>query len=499
MDCCSRGGTVGLALVLLAFGAGPISASAGDVVEQSLGAACDPKLSEAMGGDVDDAARLADELVEERPRDLYCLAARGEIFLLQKNSFWALSRLQAALDIARSELPPDHWATIRVRLLLCAALTASGQWEEAAAHCQAPAGATDGERALFDYYAGVGAFRSGDNLGAVAALESGSVRNLPRGFGTSARRFMELAIGGLARVRPGGSLTVGGGAAYDSNALMAPEDATLVGIESDVASWRSQLWAGAGYTPRNMGRYVLNGRVDIQRSFHHSSPADSINATGVSGALSAQRFGVVGGLKQALDARYSYRLTFLDGGTATLEKDFFAFVESHSVSIGPSFWGRSGHGFSLRYFGGYQRFAELVRTGFAHTLSAGEEYRLTDTLSVAIAQSASLTQAGRAYDRFGYSLGTFVAWAPHPRWVLAVRGTLQYEDYYDSTGYFDDVDRRVDWPYMAHGEVEFVLGSGFSLGAFGGVSGRVSSIETLDYDKWEAGTTMNWSFHGGSQ
>jgi len=454
---------------------------------------CDPTLPALVAADLKAAEVKGQELAGPESGKWRCRAALAEIYILNGNFFWALTSLTEAQADAGDDVSGQEREDLA--LLVCTALTGSGQWEEAESWCLGKDGA-DGRSAHARYYGGISAFRAGDDRGAVAALDGGDLAALPLPMRESAADFRTLALGRLMGARPGLLIAAGAGTGYDSNALMAPEDRAIVGLTGDPAAFRTSLWGTMGFQPRNLGRYLLDFDGSAFRSFHHASPADSVNATDLSASASVRRYGLWSRGRAALELKYGYRVTFLDGGPAALQDELFGFMESHSVSLGASVWKDGGGAFSLRYGGTYQRFAELARNGFGHSVAVGEEFALAEGLSLTFAQSATLFSGTGAYSRFGGSLGTFLAWQPLARWVFALRGTVQYDDYHSSQGYFDSETRRVDWPWAGRGEVHFDIGKGLVAGVFGGGAGRVSNVESLGYAKWEAGLTLNFSKEG---
>jgi hypothetical protein len=438
------------------------------------------------------AAEFLDSLPTEVKSSGYCLAARGELYLIKNNDFFALRSLVRAQAVLSSRYGEKHWAMQRVRMLLCLALFRTEQWEEAVHAC-------DGEGAALalapwlDYYGGLAAFRADDARTAVRRLNRARPALKSTLFSDSLSRFRTYAFGSLARVRPGYELNLGSSAGYDSNALMAPNEPALVGLDEKADSWRSAHWASVRYTSPNAGRVFFGFEGNAGRTFNFTSPADSINATDFGGGLSVRSFGLTGKGRYVLEGKYGYRVTYLDGGPATLRPDLFGFNEAHSLSLGPSFWDASGNGYSVRYSASKQRFAELVRNGWGHNLSVGEELALTDRLSLGLAQSLLMVDSTSAYRRLGGALGTFVAFAPAFRWLVTLRGTVQYENYFSSRGYFSESQRRSDWLYITRLEGRRQVGAGFGLGVYGGVSGRQSTIAPLTYNKWETGLSLTWS------
>ncbi len=454
----------------------------------SLVDACDQEAGALLLDDPTAARVRLKALAKEAPSPV-CTAALGEAYFHEGNDFWAIRTLQKALTLF-AEAPGSHEDTRQLEWLLCLALVRTEQWEDAATYCVGREADDKSVRAMLDYYGGVAAFKTGDDVAAVRRL----ARPVPSILDRSAHRFLELSIGRLAGLRPGLELSLGSAVSYDTNALMLPEDPAVVGIVGDVEAVKNVDWLQLGYRFRNLGRYLVALRAEGSRSFHFAELPQSVNATDLGASATVQRFGVVGQGKIAWEARYGYRATFLDGGEATLRDDFFGFVEAHSLSIGPSIWSAAGHGISVRYAVSNQRFAELVRNGFSHTLSIGEEFALAENLRLAVAQSGSFAHAGQPYSRWGASFGTFLIWQPDPLWTVMARGTGMYEDYFNSAGYFDANSRRADWSYVARLEVGRVLGWGFSAGLFGGAGGRHSSISPLTYDKLEGGAQLTWNY-----
>jgi hypothetical protein len=455
---------------------------------------CAPGTEALLREDPAAARERLEAAAAESPSDL-CDLAMGEAFLREGNDFWAVNLLARARAALAARYGDAHPTMRRARWLLCLALARTEQWEDAATLCDGAAVSPEAVPAV-DFYGGIAAFKAGDDPTAIRRLQRARRDLSPARYRDSADRYLELSIGRLAGVRPGVDAELGSSAGYDSNALMAPDDPMTVGIVGEVAAFKSLHWMSLGYRFRNVGRTVVALRGNAARSFHYASPADSINATDLGASASVQRHSVLDSGRMAWEARYGYRVTWLDGGPATLEEEPFGFVESHSLSLGPSFWDAGGNGYSLRYAVANQRFAERVRNGWAQNLSIGEEFRLAENLSLAIAQSGSLSLGTDAYSRWGASLGTFLAWQPVYRWTVTVRGTGQYEDYYGSRGYFDDQERRTDWLFVARGEVEWSFGPGLAVGAYGGASGRRSSVEVLSYDKLEGGLQLRWA-NGG--
>ncbi|MBM4355403.1 MAG: hypothetical protein FJ109_16725 [Deltaproteobacteria bacterium] len=455
---------------------------------------CDPSLPETLAADPQAAEELARQRAGVAAKGWRCRAALAEVFVRNGNYFWALTTLNEASADAGDEASEREKDSLA--LLTCAALSGSGQWEEARSWCLGEEGA-GGRNALSRYYGGIAAFRAGDDRAGISALRPDGLVGLSLPMRDSASAFRTLAFGRVMGARPGVRVAAGAGAAYDSNALMAPEDRALVGLSGEApGAFRTSIWGTLGYQPANVGRFVFDLDGNVFRSFYHATPADSINTTDLSASAAARRFGLWSRGRSALELKYVYRLTLLDGGRATLDDELFGFLESHSVSFGPSVWKEGAGAFSFRYTGSYQRFAELARNGWAHSAAIGEEFALAEGLSLTLAQSASVFLGSGAYSRYGGSLGTFLAWQPIPRWVVAARGTVQYDDYHGSRGYFDEAEKRVDWPWAARGEVHFDIGRGFMAGVFGGGSGRSSNIPVLDYSKWEAGLTLNFGQEG---
>ncbi len=475
-----------------ALAGSPEAGQAGDASGYFL-ASCDPELPGLLTSDPQAAEARAMELAGPEPGKWRCRAALAEVYIRNGNHFWALTSLTEAKADAGSEIGQGDQDALA--LLTCVALAGSGQWEDAGSWCLDTDGA-GGRSAQARYYGGISAFRSGDDRRAISALDSEALAGLPPVMRESAAAFRTLAFGRLMGARPGLLVAAGAGAGYDSNALMAPEDRALVGLTGEPAAFKTSVWGTMGFQPRNLGRYVLDFDGSVFRSFHHASPADSINATDLSASAAVRRFGLWTRGRVALELKYNYRLTFLDGGPATLQDELFGFLEAHTVSLGPSIWKDGGGAFSLRYTGSYQRFAELARNGIGNAVALGEEFALAEGLSLTLAQSATLFAGTGPYSRYGGSVGTFLAWQPLPRWVFAARGTVQYDDYHGSQGYFDSATRRIDWPWAARGEVYFDIGAGVMAGVFGGGSGRSSNIASLDYAKWEAGLTLNFSREG---
>jgi hypothetical protein len=454
----------------------------------SLVVACDQEAGTLLLEDPAAARVRLKTLNKENPSPI-CTAALGAAYFLEGNDFWAIRTLQRAAGLLAAS-PGSPEAAREVEWLLCLALARTEQWEDAAGYCASREADGQSVRGMLDYYGGVAAFKTGDDVAAVRRL----ARPVPSSLDPSARRFLELSIGRLAGLRPGLELSLGSSVAFDSNALMVPEDPAVVGIVGDVEAFKNVDWLQFGYRFRNVGRYLLALRAEGSRSFHFAELPKSVNATDLGASATVQRYAVVGQGKIAWEARYGYRATFLDGGEATLRDDFFGFVEAHSLSLGPSIWSASGHGLSIRYSVSNQRFAELVRNGFAHSLSIGEEFALADNLRLAVAQSGTFAISGQPYTRWGASFGTFLIWQPAAPWTVMVRGTGLYEDYFNSAGYFDANSRRADWSYVARLELGRALGLGFSAGLFGGAAGRHSSISPLTYDKLEAGAQLTWNY-----
>lgn len=478
-NCCSS--IIGLLVMLLVVGA-----EAGE--PGFLVAACDEEAGSLLPHDPA-AARDRLKALAEGGASPLCTAALGEVYFLEGNDFWAIRNLQEAAGLL-SAAPGQAIYARQVEWLLCLALCRTEQWEDAGDYCASRPDDDRQVKGMLDYYGGVAAFKTGDDVAAVRRL----AQPVPSVLDPSARRFMALSVGRLAGLRPGPELSLGSSLGYDSNALMVPEDPTIVGIVGDVEAFKSTHWMQVGYRFKNVGRYLFALRGDGTRSFHFAELPASVNATELGASATLQRFGVLGQGKIAWEARYGYRMTFLDGGEATLEEDFFGFVAAHTLSVGPSLWSAAGHGLSIRYSASSQRFAELVRNGFAHNLSVGEEFVLADNLRLAIAQGGAFTQAGQPYSRWGASLGTFLAWQPAGAWTLLLRGTGLYEDYFQSSGYFDANKRRKDWSYVARLEVQRLIGGGVSIGLFGGAAGRHSAIDPLTYDKLEGGLQLSWDY-----
>lgn len=481
------------ALVLAVMLAASMPA-AGEESLTMLGA-CDPTLESLFLEDVGKAREAAEELAGSKPEDPFCAAAVGELYLLQKNMFWAVSSLQRANELFKEQGNVTSPPAQRARLLLCIALAASEQWETAIEICDESGVDEVDLAAAFSYYRGIAAFRAGDEKLALRLLDGPLVAALDQRFRETAVAFRDLAAGRLIGIEPGLKLSTSSGFGYDSNALMAPEDAASVGLDDDVGSWRAIFWASLGYAPKNIGKYQISGAASFFRSFHTTETAQALNTTDITASAGLQRFGPSDKGKWAAGVRYGYRLVLLDGGGTTVDDNLFAFMESHTVSIGPNWLFDSGTSVSVRYGFSYQRFAELVRNAQHHNLSIGESFRLTDKLSLTLAQSASLAQSTDAYSRYGFALGTVLAWAPSSLWTGIIRGTVQFENYYTSGGYFGD-ESRLDLPYFARAEIHLKIGAGFVAGLYGGVSGRVSSIETLDFFKWEGGVLLDWSLGG---
>jgi len=474
----------------------PAAGLSREKAEFSIAGGCHESLVSLMSSDLEGAEARARELVAAGPEDPFCAAAMGEIFLMKGSHFWAISHLRRAGELAEAAGAPESLGTGIARLL-CIALTGSKQWEAALEVCARTARSGGQADPLAGYYAGVSAFRSDDERAAIGWLGPGVVRSLPPDYRESAAAFRELALGRLAGLRPGPTLTLGVGMGFDSNALMAPDDPTTIDLAPGAEdAWKSQLWGAATLATRNAGRvfFRLGGRAG--RTFHLDEPADSIDATFFGASLAMQLYGLPAGRKAALEARVASGVTLLDGGPATLEESLFPFSENHTLSVGPSFWDLSDNAYSLRYSLSLLRFRELVRNGLSHSLSLGEEFRLRDNVSLAIAQAGTYVRAGDAYSRWGVSLGTILAWEIAYRFRARLRGTVQYEDYFFSQGYFSDEDARRDLPFVVRLEVEWDVGGGVSAGIFSSAGGRVSTIESLDYRKWETGMLATWSLGG---
>jgi len=470
-------------------------AQAAETSEPTILGACHERLEELFLEEMAAAEGFAAEQVRLDPKNPYCKAALGELYLFRGNHFWAVSTLHEAHSLFLDSEHKDSRPALKTRLLLCIALTATQQWEDAREFCAAESVEDEGLRSAFSYYAGIAAFKAGDEKQALAQLDSRTVDALEGRFRETAVAFRNLSVGKLIGSEPGFRLATSLGFGYDSNALMAPDDPAEVGLSDETGAWRNALWTSVGYVPKNIGAYQLNMSANLFRSFHTTEAAAALNTTEIGAAASLQRYGASSRGKWAAGARYGYRLTLLDGGGATVEKGLFAFSENHSLSVGPSWWRNSGTAITLRYGFSYQRFAELVRNGMAHSLSVGEEFRPVDELSITLAQSGALVSSTDAYRRYGLALGVVVAWAAHRLLTVVLRGTVQFEDYYTSAGYFGDENRR-DLPYFGRAEVHVGLGAGFVAGAYGGVAGRVSSIDTLDFFKWEGGLLLDWSLGG---
>jgi len=379
------------------------------------------------------------------------------------------------------------------------ALVKTGQWEDAAEICSPPGDVPAGLRPLFDYYGGIAAFRSGDSKRAAARLDAAGVDLSDPDFALSGSRFGRLAYGSVIGARPGPRAALGTGIYYDTNALMAPDDPAGVGLPDDTASWRSALWTSLGYVPRNFGRYQANATVDAYRSFNTNPPADALDATDLSGSLGLSRYRVSEDSRSAWQARYKYRLTFLDGATRgdeeppTVEKKFFPFMESHAVSLGPNWWDDSGNSFAVQYTFSCQRFAELVRNGMLHSLSVGQDVSAATGLRFNFGQTIGVMDSTDAYRRAIAGLGSTVIYSPEPSWTFVLGLTGQFENYFDSRGYFHPTVSRSEWLYLGRAEILRSLWGGFSMGFYGGASGRSSSVELLSYNKFEGGLTLNWS------
>jgi len=505
--------------------------------EEPLGVAarCDSRAAQLLSDDPAEAERLILELRGQRPEDPWCAAALGEVWLIMGRDFHALGVLQEAMELLEPTPPQStgvglpRWGSkstsedssardeggsssdglvgrAEVAALLCIGLSRTGQWEEAREYCRDRAGARplllSCLAPILDYYGGIAEFQTGNDAAAVERLGDIAGAGLSAGFEESAGRFRTLAYGRMAGVRPGLVLNAGLGAGWDSNALMAPEDPTTVGLSEDVSSSKGSIWTTLGYNTRNAGPWSLQLRGIASRSFHAEQQAEALNATDAGASASLQEINAVGSGKLSFEGKYAYRVTWLDGGPATLEPDLFAFVETHTMSGGPSFQTGGGTGLSLRYSASFQRFAEMVRNGTAHNLSVGEEFRLGDDLTGTFAQSGSYfdSSSSGAYRRYGAALGTF--WAYRPAWLftwtLTARGTIQWEDYFDSTGYFDTSRPREDWLYFTRAELSRNLGSGLSAGLYTGLTGRRSSATLLTYDKVESGLLLTWE-DGGAQ
>ena len=356
--CCSS--VVGLFVLL--FWGGLLADEPGFLIT-----ACDPEAGALIAEDIV-AARVRLKALATGAASPVCRAALGEAYFLEGNDFWAIRNLQEAQQLlVASTVAPE--VLRQVEWLLCLALVRTEQWEDATGYCAARPADDVSARGMLDYYGGVAAFKTGDDVAAVQRLE----RSVPLSLDASARRFLALSIGRLAGLRPGLDVSLGSFVAYDTNALMVPEDPTVVGIIGDVEAVKSVHWLQFGYRFRNVGRYLFALRGEGSRSFHFAELPRSVNATDLGASATVQRYGVLGQGKFAWEARYGYRVTYLDGGEATLNDDFFGFVEAHSLSLGPSIWSAAGHGLSIRYSLSAQRFAELVRNGLVHSLSVGEE------------------------------------------------------------------------------------------------------------------------------
>jgi len=445
------------------------------------------------------AAELPGAETADDPASPYGRLAAGEAYLLEGNYFWAVKELGAAVALfEEGEFPASERA--KAALLLCMALVKTGQWEDAVDLCAPPADSPPGLLPLFDYYGGVAAFRSGDSKR--AAVRLGTAGNLvsPE-FALSKARFDRLAYGSIIGVSPGPRASLGTGFYYDTNALMAPDDPAAVGLPegTDTASWRSALWTSLGYVPRNFGRYQANISADAYRSFNTKPPADALDATDLSGALSLGRYSVSEDSRSAWQARYKYRLTFLDGAAGdgqespTVEDEFFAFMETHSASLGPTWWSKAGNSLALQYTFSHQRFAELVRNGMLHSLATGQDLSVATGLRFNFGQTVGFMDSTAAYRRWIAGLGTTATYSPNQSWTFVMGLTGQYENYFDSDGYFDPAVSRADWLYLGKAEVSRSLWGGISAGIYGGTSGRVSSVDLLSYNKFEGGLTLNWS------
>ena len=480
------------------------AASPGDPA--ALASRCDPELERLLKTDPAQAAARASQMEQEYRSNPYCLAAVGTAFLLNGNAFFAIESLLAAEQMLATaceertggaEPGCDRDALARVNLLLCVALVKSSQWEDAHVRCAAESPSPD-LAAAYDYFGGVAAFRAGAQKDAVTRLERLEDQALASPFADSAARFRDLAWGALIGVTPGVRLGVGTGAMYDTNALMAPDDPTLAGLKpEDVPSWKAAAWASLAWLPRNWGRYQINTRLNVSRSQAFASPADSLDTSDAQASAALARYDTWVSDKGAWQAKYAYRVTFMDGGEATLEKEPFAFSESHTVALSRTFFDAAGRSYSVQYSPAYQRYIEQVRNGVSHSLAVGADLPYADVLRLGVGLSGSWVDASAAYSRRGIGLGLTLLLALPGDWGISAGATAQMDDYYDSLGYFSTADRRADRLYLSRLEVYWNVGAGFALGLYGSASGRMSNLDFLSYDKQEGGLTVNWSFQEG--
>jgi len=508
------GVALGPAAFLLLF-----SASVPAQTPATLPEGCDARLAALLESNVPEAEALARQRLAEEPQDPYCLASLGEALLLKGSPFFALEPLSAAKDSLDER---DPASARKVDLLLCIALSRTGQWEEAYETCGGDSSQGMGEvpfqgmgeilhpagggaqddvaeqdsssvSEAMRYYRGVAAFRTGRAHEAVRLLDEG------RGPWANEREvFRDLAWGALIGVRPGLKAGVGVGTVYDTNALMAPEDPLSVGLqESDVAAWRSSTWASLAWLPRNFGRYQLSLRAGGFRSRAWATPADSLNTTDATGSAALARYDAGETVHGAWQARYNYRITMLDGGEAALEQDLFAFTESHGLSLSRTFFDAGGRSYTIQYAPSIHRFREIVRNAAIHAVSMGQDLPLGDSLRLGFGQTAYIADSTSAYSRVGFGLGNTGQLAFSPSLGLAWGLTGQYDDYRDSAGYFDAIEARADRLYLARLEAYWSFLPSVTAGVYGAASGRISSIDTLSYDKMEGGLTLNWAVEGG--
>lgn len=454
-----------------------------------LAGKCDPALPGLLDDKPDEASNLAAEKLQQDEENPYCHLAAGQGFLLQKNVFWAIRHLQRAVELLKNA---EDAAGFQVaRLMLCMALFDTGQWKDAVEACKVEQGASPGLAPLFEYHGGIAAFRA-DLPADAARLLLRAVDGGNASYLDSAAAFRDLAMGALIASQPGVKVGLGGGVYYDTNALMTPGDPLEFGISGDRESFRMATWGSLAIVPRNVGRYQVKANANAYRSFHTATPADELNTTDVGAGLALSRFGLVGDNRFAVQGRYAYRRTWLDGGnTVTMEDSIFPFMESHSVHLGPTFWDSKRNAYSAQYSASYQRFAELVRNGVKHSLALGQELNAVERLQIRLGESGFFVDTTEAYRRYGAGLGLTASYRICEKWSVAAGATGQYERYPDSALYFGVV--RTDWMYVTRLELIWTLPKGFSAGLFGAASGRHATVEWLSYDKMEAGLTVSWN------
>jgi hypothetical protein len=451
------------------------------------------------------AEEAAGKAVEAQPDNPFCRAALGELYLLRGKAMFAVTNLAAAVA-AIDRLEGRKQALVdKARLFLCMALTESEQWEAAAQTCTARDDMAVEFLPAYSYYGGIAAFRAGREKKAAIYLDSPLMVAMEGRYQDSAAEFRRLAFARLIGGAPGFKLATSMAFGYDSNALMAPDDPTSVSLPDNVDSGRGTVSLSLGYVTRELGRHQLNVSANLFRSFHTNELANALNATDVSASVGGVTWFPTSRGKASMGLRYAYRTLLLDGRDydedvhVTREDELFAFLQSHSISLGPTWWvGGRGSSFTLRYAFASQRYNELVRNAMVHSLAIGQEIVPADALSITLGESVLIAQSSEAYRRYGVALGLTIAWRPHRIITLVARGNVQVEHYYDSAAYFGVGEERLDWPFFGQGEVHFNLKEGFSVAIYGGGSGRHSSIEALSYSKWEVGTMLNWSL-GGAQ